>query len=420
MSSSTRLRYRGFAQHIVRALGLGALGILPAAAGTACGSSVVVEGPGDGSGGSAATVTSGNTTAVSSSSGTVPFACEVELQVGEELVYACVPKSSDTCADKADPELLAQLVQPASEQVCMPQGGCCNFSLLAAPCGPDPDVSDACCYYVLGDLQEFCVGRPFVVDGVARTGTLEPREDWSAPLSPSLGPSLVALSDEQQAALRDGWLADALEEHASVGAFARFALQLLQLGAPPDLLHRTQRAMRDEIVHAELCFGLANGYAAEPLGPGALQVAGALAADADLEALVLSILREGCLGETVAAMIASEASERCQDPVVRKVLNKIVRDESDHAELAWRFVAWMLERHPELRTPVARAVDVIAACTEQPPATVAPMSWSAPFGRLQAREKARVTARTVREVFLPCAYALLRASGHEAPAAKVA
>jgi hypothetical protein len=415
MTSSTRLRYRGFAQHIVRALGLGALGILPSAAGTACTSTVFVEFVDDGHGGGSATVTSGNTTAVSSSSGTVPFECEVELQAGQELVYACVAKSSDTCADKAEPKLLAQLVQPVNEQVCSPPGGCCNMALLEIPCGPDPNVGDACCYYVLGNLQEYCIGRPFVVHGEARTGTLEARDDWSVPVRPSL----LGLSAEQRAALRDGWLADALEEHASVAAFARFALQLLQLGAPPELLHLTQRALRDEIVHAELCFGLANGYAAEPLGPGPLEIEGALAADCDPEALVLSTLREGCLGETAAAMIASEASERCQDPSVRKVLDKIVRDESNHAELAWRFVAWMLDRHPELREPVARAVDDIADHYAQPPATAAAMSWSVPFGRLQPREQARVTTRTVREVFLPCAYALLRSSGHESRASNV-
>ncbi|MBT9554900.1 MAG: hypothetical protein IV100_02675, partial [Myxococcales bacterium] len=46
----------------------------------------------------------------------------------------------------------------------------------------------------------------------------------------------------QREVLVQRWLSVAALEHASVGSFARFTLQLLAVGAPPDLLLATQQA----------------------------------------------------------------------------------------------------------------------------------------------------------------------------------
>ena len=45
----------------------------------------------------------------------------------------------------------------------------------------------------------------------------------------------------------------AVEEHASIAAFARTICQLMALGAPARLLADTQRALGDEIEHATSC-----------------------------------------------------------------------------------------------------------------------------------------------------------------------
>jgi len=54
-------------------------------------------------------------------------------------------------------------------------------------------------------------------------------------------------------------------------------------------------------------------------------------------------LRDGAIDETLAAWLADRALAHATDPVVRAVLQTIVRDETEHAELAWATVQWALE-----------------------------------------------------------------------------
>ena len=131
-----------------------------------------------------------------------------------------------------------------------------------------------------------------------------------------------------------------------MAAFARFALQLLQLGAPPELVERTTAAMADETRHARLAFGIASAYAGEALGPGPLDIERSLD-ETSLVDVVRLVVREGCVGETVAALEAREAAEHAleSDPG-RDCLRGVADDETRHAELAWRFVAWALEQAP--------------------------------------------------------------------------
>lgn len=130
-------------------------------------------------------------------------------------------------------------------------------------------------------------------------------------------------------------------EHASVAAFARFSLELLALGAPSDLVLEAARAMQDETIHAELCFGLASRYGDCVLGPGPLSPDSALDG-VSLESAVRNTLLEGCIGETLAAAEAQAACEHVKDPVVRQILERIAADETRHAALAFRFVSWAI------------------------------------------------------------------------------
>ena len=134
-----------------------------------------------------------------------------------------------------------------------------------------------------------------------------------------------------------------LAEHASVAAFARFALELLALGAPAELVDACTRAMADEIRHARDCFALASRYAGASVGPGPLAMDGVLTGSVDLVAVARSVIAEACVGETLAAVSAAVAAEVAHDPEVRRILAGIVLDELRHAELGWRFIRWALD-----------------------------------------------------------------------------
>lgn len=212
-----------------------------------------------------------------------------------------------------------------------------------ADCG-DGDGSDEC--NVQGDARVcgsiLCgIGRPFLVNNIARIATPACREDWRAGALPNV-PNVTGLSDIDRADLASWWLDAALMEHASVAAFARFTLELMSLGAPPEIIEEATTAMSDETRHAKVCFALASTYRGEALGPNKLATDGALSNSSPRQ-IVAATIREGCLGETLAALEAALASERATDPVVKDALHTIHADETRHACLAWRFIRWALE-----------------------------------------------------------------------------
>jgi hypothetical protein len=148
----------------------------------------------------------------------------------------------------------------------------------------------------------------------------------------------VAPEDALARALGEAWLADALAEHASIASFARATIELMALGAPPELLTEVQRASLDEIRHAERCFALSARYLGGEVGPGAL--AAPAPRPTDLARLACDTFAEGCAGETVSLLVATRALAGCEDEDVKRVLAGIVRDETRHAALAWRTVRW--------------------------------------------------------------------------------
>ena len=230
-------------------------------------------------------------------------------------------------------------------------------------CGPDPEVED-CCYLVKleGDLS--CAGfpgRPLLAGAERgpRVAALRAGGAWLAGVDRFAGLCRPRDPDTVEV-VRSHWLECARFEHASVAAFARVSLQLLALGAPAELLREAQRAMADEIRHAQLCFGLAAAYGGGPAREaGPLRVAGSAATRMDLEAALREAIVDGALGEGAAAIEALEGARSCQDPVVRDLLLRIAEDEQRHAVLAYRTVQWALAAHPR------RAREIVRACLRE-------------------------------------------------------
>jgi hypothetical protein len=181
-------------------------------------------------------------------------------------------------------------------------------------------------------------GRPFFVDGQARVALVLEREDWCRALEPRPVDATLRLR------LAEHWTEIARFEHASIASFARVAAQLMQIGAPPSLLRDTSRALRDEIEHARIAFGLASAYAGAPIGPGSLEVAGAIGKTLDLHEIIDGLILEACVGETLAAIEAREAACWAEDPEVAAALEQIAADEWEHARLGWRTLGWLLGR----------------------------------------------------------------------------
>jgi hypothetical protein len=262
--------------------------------------------------------------------------CECGSGVGQ-----CVPANCRTSADCANGECARYTYKQCIDGEALIGYACQTPADTCATNDECPDETGGC-GIVDGHREctgELCgIGRPFLVNNTARVATPTSRDDWRAgPL-----PNLSGLSNIDRADLATWWLDAALMEHASVAAFARFTLELMSLGAPPELVQDATRAMSDETRHAKVCFALASTYRGQALGPAKLAIDGALQV-ATPRAIVAATIREGCIGETLAALEAALAAERATDPVIVQTLKTIHADEGRHAALAWRFIRWALE-----------------------------------------------------------------------------
>jgi hypothetical protein len=64
------------------------------------------------------------------------------------------------------------------------------------------------------------------------------------------------------------WRENGRTEHASVASFARLTLDLMALGAPPELVTAANQDTLDEIRHTEACFALAYALDGKVASPG--------------------------------------------------------------------------------------------------------------------------------------------------------
>jgi hypothetical protein len=403
-------RHRFLTRQILAAMGTS---ITALATMTACTSTVVVEGGSGGAGTSSSSAGTGGNPVVgsSSSSGGTTFICDEPFE--GSLEYACIePNANGSCPSPVEAQgaldnQLSGECPTSDPDFC----GCWEY-VGDVPCGPDPTVDDACCYYVQMYKDEVCEGRPFQVAGQARVALAMQRDDWSQACCPQLDD----LDARTRRALADAWREDGLFEHASIASFARFVMELMAVGAPADMVADAQAALSDEIRHARICFGLSQAYGGMPVGPGPLAIDGGLSERHDLTSIAVATAVEGCINETLATLVAHDAAAAATDPVAKQALQSIADDESRHAALAWRFVAWACERDARTAAAVAEAFR-----RARPADAGAPLPQGVDraalraHGQLPRAERADVLSRGFDEVVMTCARAMLTPTKQQVP-----
>lgn len=124
-------------------------------------------------------------------------------------------------------------------------------------------------------------------------------------------------------------------EAASVPAFERLAQELEEHGAPALLVRAARRSAQEEVGHARAMEALARRYGApipevvvKPFRPRSL------------EAMALENAEEGCVRESLGALMAGWQARTAADEDVREAMASIAREELGHAELSWAIDAW--------------------------------------------------------------------------------
>lgn len=259
--------------------------------------------------------------------------------------------------------------------------------------------ADACCYHWF----DYCSGRPLTVGDQAVVAELEPGATWTRPLAPAPAPPTTLVAE-----LAAAWLTDAQMEHASVAAFARLTLELMAVGTPPDVLAAVSQASIDEVEHAKQCFTLADRFGAPAVQPKAL--APAPLRDEGYAGLAVNTFIEGCVGETIAALVAGRGARACLDPDSKATLARIAADEAEHAALAWEILTFAVEREPSVAALVREAAaqglaraQAMADQVKPTPTSDELLAW----GRLDEAGVAQAAADAWRDIIVPTLESLI-------------
>jgi hypothetical protein len=319
-------------------------------------------------------------------------------------IGTCVTATCTQDADCPDHLLCAEHDVPVALCGSITTFGCGPQCRKDSDCKSIPGATVRC---VQGNCSSgVTCGRPFLVGGAARVAPPDTRVDFLDATTPDV----ESLSAPARLALAAHYTEVALMEHASVAAFARFVLELLSVGAPLDLVEGAGEAMRDELRHTQICFGLASAYAGAPMGPGPLDTTGALE-PVSFEARLTTAFLEACVGETVAALQAAEAAARATDPAVSSALGRIAEDEMRHAALGFRFVRWALgtlsvERRAAMGAELLDAVEKERSF-DAPAVASCDQSSLIAHGLLPDKELRLVRSAALDEIVVPCMRAAL-------------
>lgn len=120
------------------------------------------------------------------------------------------------------------------------------------------------------------------------------------------------------------------------------------------------------------------------------------------------------IGETLAAVEATDALAAATDGAVRDALARIAADETRHAELAWRVARWLVDRGDATFRAwaveeLARAVAERRAASREVGAGNADAQLRA-HGLLDEETRMRLASAALRDVVVPCGGALFGAT----------
>ncbi|MAA78209.1 MAG: hypothetical protein CL916_03040 [Deltaproteobacteria bacterium] len=219
---------------------------------------------------------------------------------------------------------------------------------IDGPISDDPNEDpegDHCTYkgnYEPGPIPDWCmsVGRPMLRDGeqISAKSKMTSTQDWQ---KHTIRVKVEGLSVSQRKIAGNFYLRNALMEHASVAAFHHFSLELMKFGAPVELLELAHEAITDELRHAKQAFSLAADLLGETREPSSMPME--LTLSKNLIELAETVAREAAINETLAVLIAAEQRKATTDPAIQLFLEGVIRDESRHAELAWKTLRWCID-----------------------------------------------------------------------------
>jgi hypothetical protein len=266
------------------------------------------------------------------------------------LALGCgAPAPEDGAVDEAAAALERRSCAPVKTSP-EPPDTCGDYVRL--PCGlPSGVVPGSRCYLWLNDCQKVCPGIYFnchavddsCVDGGIVTDSAGGVTIDCATCAKGVGRVPAGLAPARfpraPSALGDHFAVVAHLEAASVASFRRLGAELRALGAPTSLVRAARRARRDEVRHALVTGRMARRFGGAPVRP---RVERLPARPLDVVALENAV--EGCVRETLGALVARWQADHAGDPAIARLMGAIARDETRHAALSWAVARWAARR----------------------------------------------------------------------------
>lgn len=147
------------------------------------------------------------------------------------------------------------------------------------------------------------------------------------------------------------WKRRAHEELKVARGFTVLCRDLLETGAPPEVLSLVSRAVHDEVRHSEVCRTVATQYLGGDV-PWADEIPTPPPSppmDARLRA-VFRMIGSCCINEAIACAFLETCLSQCQSVTARAGLGDLLADEVLHARAGWIYVA-------QVRAPLRSAIE---------------------------------------------------------------
>lgn len=133
------------------------------------------------------------------------------------------------------------------------------------------------------------------------------------------------------------WRNRVIAEYTSAAYTAQALHWTIQVALPEGLQDTAVRIVGDELAHARLSYEclVALGGEGVPVALEQERLAMPMPAEGLLAALVDTIGRNFCFGETFAVPLFAEMRRRTTHPAARPVLDRVLRDEAVHRQFGW-------------------------------------------------------------------------------------
>jgi hypothetical protein len=131
-----------------------------------------------------------------------------------------------------------------------------------------------------------------------------------------------------------------LSELEAAERFRALAATLAASGASSRIVALAERAAADELRHASLCRQLVEHFGGRPPQDPAIVVHPLAPPGVEIEQrLLYEVVALACVTETLSTALLAELVRAARDPVCKRALGSILRDEVRHSRLGWAYLA---------------------------------------------------------------------------------